>query len=135
MSLSLTFTPPIYPDMDLICVSKCIFISVYTEYVGVMCEMNNEDLRYVEYKAMNMYSGRVGETHKKLFLIYIQTFFFFNQILSSEMVSKPFILGLLLLLQFMQLVLGSERPVHEAALETFFFFFFLMLLQAGNREQ
>lgn len=51
------------------------------------------------------------------------------------MVSKPFILGLLLLLQFMQLVLDSERPVHEAALETFFFFFFLMLLQAGNREQ
>lgn len=77
MSLSLTFTPPIYPDIDLICVSKCIFISIYTEYVGVMCEMNNEDLRYVEYKAMNMYSGRVGETHRNLFLIYIQEFLFF----------------------------------------------------------
>lgn len=78
LSFSPTFTPPICPNTDLICVNKCIFISIYTEYVGVMCETNNENLRYTEYKAMN--SGRVGETHRNVFLICIQTDFFFFSI-------------------------------------------------------
>lgn len=45
--------------------------------------------------------------------------FFSHRILSSEMVTKPFILGLLLLLQHVQLVFHSGRPVHEAASEIF----------------
>lgn len=124
MSLSLSFTTPIYPNTDLICVNQCVFISIYTEYVGVMCETNNEDLRYLEYKAMTMHSGRVGEMHGDLFLICIQTHFFSCQILSSEMVTKPFILGLLLLPQLAQLVLDSGGLVHEAALEGLFLRFF-----------
>lgn len=50
--------------------------------------------------------------------------FFSCQILSSEMVTKPFILGLLLLPQLAQLVLDSGGLVHEAALEALFLRFF-----------
>ena len=38
--------------------------------------MDNEDLRYMEYKTMSMHSGRVGETHRILFHICIQAHFF-----------------------------------------------------------
>lgn len=55
-----------YPKMDLLCVNKWIFISIYTECVGIMCEMNSEDLRYVEHKTRNVHSGGVGEMHRNL---------------------------------------------------------------------
>lgn len=62
------------PKMDLLCVNKWIFISIYTECVGIMCEMNSEDLRYVEHKTRNVHSGGVGEMHRNLSFF---SFFFF----------------------------------------------------------
>lgn len=92
LSLSLSFTTPIYPNTDLICVNQCVFISIYTKCVGVMCETNNEDLRYLEYKAVSMHSGRVGEMHRDLFSsVYKQ--FFSCQILSSELWLNPLFWG------------------------------------------
>lgn len=111
-----------YPQMDLLCVNKWIFISIYTEHVGVMCEMNSEDLRCVEHKTRNVHSGGVGEMHRNLsfffffFFLCTNTIFFHWMMLSSEMVTKPFILGLLLLLQLVRLVFCA---LHGAASETF----------------
>ena len=128
LSLSLTFTPPIYPNTDLICVDKCIFISIYTECVGVMCETNNKDLRYMEYKTMNMRSGRVGETHMNLILICIQTPFFSIRYWALKWWLNPLFWGY----YSYSSLCNWYFILHGAASGKFFY---LMLPQAGNREQ